>query len=70
MQLVPLCGARVVARLEAIGVCHLSDLRGEDPLDLMERVNLVAGRRVWRAPMAIQALENLIAAAEREAYGR
>jgi hypothetical protein len=69
MLLVPLCGQRVVARLEAIGVRRLSDLRGEDPFDLMERVNLAAGDPIWRPPMATRALENLIAAAEDEANG-
>jgi hypothetical protein len=68
MQLVPLCGPRVVARLEAIGVRRLTDLRGEDPFDLMERVNLAAGYPIWHPPMATRALENLIAAAEHEAH--
>jgi hypothetical protein len=69
MRSVPLCGPRVVARLEAIGVRRLSDLRGEDPFDLMERVNLAAGHPIWHAPMATRALANLIAAAEHEAHG-
>jgi hypothetical protein len=66
MRAVPLCGPRVVARLEAIGIRRLSDLRGEDPEDLMVRVNLAAGAPIWRPPMAMRALENLIAMAERE----
>jgi Pathogenicity locus len=69
MQLVPLCGPRVVARLEAIGVRRLVELRGEDPFDLMERVNSSAGHPIWHPPMATRALENLIAAAEHEAHG-
>jgi hypothetical protein len=66
MQAAPLCGPRVVARLEAIGITRLSDLYGEDPEDLMERVNLAAGAPIWHPPMAIRALENLVALAERE----
>jgi hypothetical protein len=68
MQLGPLCGPRVVARLEAIGVRRLTDLVGEDPFDLMERVNLAARHPIWQPPMATRALENLIAAAEHEAH--
>jgi hypothetical protein len=67
MQAVPLCSPRVVARLEAIGITRLSDLCGEDPEDLMNRVNLTAGAPIWRPPIAIRALENLITTAEREA---
>ena len=54
---VPLCGPRVVERLESIGVICLRDLRRQDPYDLMERVNLTAGRPIWCPPMAIRALE-------------
>jgi hypothetical protein len=36
MRAVPLCGPRVVARLESIGVERLADLRDRDPYDLME----------------------------------
>jgi hypothetical protein len=64
MRAVPLCGPRVIARLESIGVERLADLQGRDPYDLMEEVNIEAGRPVWRPPMAIRALENLVAAAE------
>ena len=60
---VPLCGQRVVERLESIGVTCLHDLRHEDPYDLMVRVNLAAGRPIWHPPMAIRALENLVDAA-------
>ena len=66
MQSVPLCGPKVVARLEAIGVRRLSDLRGQDPFDLMERVNLAAGNPIWRPPIATRALANLIAAVEHQ----
>jgi len=66
MQAVPLCGPQVVARLDAIGIRRLSDLRGEDPEDLIERVNLAAGAPIWRPPIAIRALADLVAAAERE----
>lgn len=65
MLAVPLCGERVLARLESIGVRRLSDLRNRDPWDVMHEINLQAGRTIWRAPMAILALENLIDAARR-----
>ncbi len=63
MLAVPLCGPRVVARLEAIGVRRLEDLRGRDPFDLVEEVNIEARRPIWRPPMATRALGNLVAAA-------
>jgi hypothetical protein len=62
----PLCGLRVVKRLESIGVTKLSDLRGRDAQDLMHEINIEAGRRIWRPPMAIIALGNLIDAAQRQ----
>jgi hypothetical protein len=69
MRFVPLCGPRVVARLEAIGVRRRSDVRGEYPFDLTERVNLAAGHPIWHPRMATRALANLIAAVEHEAIG-
>lgn len=66
MLAVPLCGERVVLRLESIGVSRLADLAGRDPYDVMHDVNIEAGRVIWRPPMAILALSNLIDAAERE----
>jgi hypothetical protein len=66
MLTVPLCGPRVVKRLESIGITKLSDLRGRDAHDLMYEINIEAGRRIWRPPMAISALENLIDAAHRQ----
>ena len=63
---VPLCGARVVLRLESIGVERLADLRGRDPWELMWEINLEAGRPIWHAPMAVTALQHLIDAAEPE----
>jgi hypothetical protein len=60
---VPLCGARVVERLESIGVRTLDDLRGRDPYDLVHEINLQAGRTIWRPPMAVLALQNLVEAA-------
>ena len=57
---VPLCGTRVVARLESIGVERLEDLTGRDPWDVMHEVNLAAGRPIWRPPTAVLALQNLI----------
>jgi hypothetical protein len=56
------------ARLEAVGVRRVTDLRGEDPFELMERVNLAAGFPIWQPPMATRTFENLIAAAEHEAH--
>ena len=70
MRAVPLCGPRVVARLESIGVERLADLRGRDPYDLMQEVNIEAGRPIWRPPMAIRALENLVTAAATDASSR
>ena len=66
MLSVALCGPRVVERLASIGVRRLSDLRGRDPWELMDEINLAAGRPIWRPPMAIAALQNLVDAAERQ----
>ena len=66
MLAVPLCGPRVLGRLEAIGVHALADLKGGNPYGVMHEINLEAGRVIWRAPVAIVALQNLIAAAELE----
>ncbi len=66
MLAVHLCGERVLVRLESIGVEHLADLRGRDPWDVMQEINLEAGRPIWHAPLAIAALQNLIDAAEGE----
>jgi hypothetical protein len=66
MSAVRLCGALVIMRLESIGTRRLADLAGRDPWDVMHEINLQAGRPIWRAPMAILALQNLIDAAERE----
>ncbi len=66
MLAVPLCGPRVVRRLESIGVTKFSDLRGRDAHDLMHEINIEAGRRIWRPPTAIMVLENLIDAAQRQ----
>ena len=63
---VRMCGQRVVERLASIGVQRLADLRGRDPWDLMHEINLEAGRPIWRPPMAIIALQNLVDASERE----
>ncbi len=67
MLRVYLCGPRVLQRLESIGVDRLSDLRGRDPYDVMHEINLEVGRTIWRPPLAIVALQNLIDAAERDA---
>lgn len=61
---IPLCGPRVLQRLESIGISRLRDLRGRDPWELMHEINLQAGRPIWRAPLAVQALQNLVDAAE------
>lgn len=67
MLAVALCGDRVLMRLESIGVRRLADLRDRDPWELMHEINLEAGRPIWRPPIAVEALQNLIDAAEREA---
>jgi hypothetical protein len=67
MRRVHLCGERVLARLESIGVTRLADLAGRDPWDVMHEINLQAGRVIWRPPLAVAALQNLTDAAEREA---
>jgi len=64
MLAVPLCGGRVLTRLESIGVRRLSDLRGRDPWELMHEINIEAGRPIWRPPIAVQALQNLVDAAD------
>jgi len=66
MLAVHLCGERVLTRLASIGVGRLVDLRGRDPWEVMHEINLEAGRPIWRAPIAVAALQNLIDAAERE----
>lgn len=64
MLAVPLCGPRVVARLEQIGIQRLDELADRDPLELILAVNLSAGRPIWHPPMAERAMTNLIAAAQ------
>ncbi len=66
MLAVPLCGPRVVRRLESIGVSMLSVLRGRFQLFVLQEINIEAGRKIWRPPTAIIALENLIGAAQRQ----
>jgi hypothetical protein len=66
MLAVHMCGQRVVERLASIGVRRLADLRGRDAWDLMHEINLEAGRPIWRPPLAIIALQNLVDASERE----
>ncbi len=66
MLAIPLCGEKVIQRLESIGIKKLSDLKDQDPFDLMRRINLAAGHVIWRPPMAIVALSNLISVAETE----
>jgi hypothetical protein len=70
MLAVRLCGPRVVARLESIGVRHLSDIAGRTPDELLAEVNIEAGRTIWRPPMATTAMQNLIAAADAERHDR
>jgi hypothetical protein len=67
---VRVCGPRVVERLESIGVRRLADLVGRDPWDVMHEINLEAGRTIWRPPMAILALQNMIDVAERDSRPR
>ena len=66
MLAVRLCGPRVIARLEAIGVTQLQDLAERDPYQLVHEVNITAGRPIWHPPIATQAMTNLIAAARQE----
>ena len=66
MLAIPLCGEKAVQRLESIGIRKLADLKGKNPFDLMEKINIAAGHVIWRAPMAIVALSKLIAAADDE----
>ena len=70
MLAVRLCGPRVVARLESIGVRRLSDIVGRTPDELLTEVNIEAGRTIWRPPMATTAMYNLIAAADAERHDR
>ena len=64
MLAVSLCGEKVIERLESIGVKKLSDLKDKNPFDLMEKINIAAGHIIWRPPMAVVALTNLIKAAK------
>ena len=66
MLAVPLCGLRVVKRLESIGVTKLSDLRGRDAQDLMHEINIEAGRRMWGPPMGKIPVGDFIDAAQRQ----
>ena len=67
MLAVLLCGERVLMRLEPIGVERLADLRGRDSWDLMHEIILRVGRPIWRPPLAVAALQNLVDAGERDA---
>ncbi len=62
-----LCGPRVIARLESIGITALRDLARRDPYQLVHEVNLAAGRPLWHPPIATQAMANLIDAARQSA---
>ncbi len=62
MQSAPLCGPKVVARLESIAVRRQSDLRSQDPIDLMESVNRAFGNPIWRRSIVSRALAHVIAA--------
>jgi hypothetical protein len=66
MLAVRLCGPRVIARLEAIGIAQLRDLAERDPCQLVHEINIAAGKPIWHAPIATQAMTNLVAAAQRE----
>jgi hypothetical protein len=66
MLAVPLCGPRVISRLEAIGIQSLRELADRDPDELVFAVNLSAGRPIWRPPMAHRAMENLVTAARED----
>ena len=66
MLAVRLCGPRVIARLEAIGITQLQDLAERDPYQLVHEINTAAGRPIWHPPIATRAMTNLLAAAQRE----
>jgi hypothetical protein len=66
MPAVRLCGPRVIARLEAIGITQLRDLAERDPYQLVHEINIAAGRPIWHPSIATQAMTNLIAAAREE----
>lgn len=66
MLAVRLCGPRVLARLESIGITKLWDLAERDPDQLVHEVNIAAARPIWHPPIATQAMTNLIAAAQLE----
>jgi hypothetical protein len=63
MLAVRLCGPRVIARLESIGITQLRDLAERDSYQLVHEVNMAAGTPIWHPPIATQAMTNLIAAA-------
>jgi hypothetical protein len=66
MLAVHLCGPRVLTRLASIRVRRSADLRGRDPWEVMHEINLEAGRAIWRPPLGVRALQNLVDAAERK----
>jgi len=63
MLAVRLCGPRVIARLESIGITKLQDFADRDPDQLEHQVNIAAGRPIWNPSMATLAMTNLITAA-------
>ena len=65
MLAVPLCGTRVVQRLRSIGIEELDQLQGLDPEDVVHAVNAQAGHVIWTGVMPVQAISNLVQAAER-----
>ena len=69
MLAIRFCGERVLMRLESVGVARLADLCGRDPWQVMHEINLEAEGPIWRAPIAVAALQNLIDAAEHERTG-
>jgi nucleotidyltransferase/DNA polymerase involved in DNA repair len=50
MLAVRLCGPRVIARLESIGITQLRDLAERDPDQLIHEINIAAGRPIWHPP--------------------
>ena len=64
MQSVPLCGPRILARLESIAVHRLSNVRVQDLFDLMDRVNLATADPIRRPLIETRALAELSAAPE------
>ena len=58
-------GPKMIAYLEEIGIERLADLKGADAGEIAMRIDIVLGRKHMNR-LGVEALENLIALAERE----